>query len=388
MNGRVKQPRCCERPLEREREGVSTRVARAAVKVGVEQTEIQSFPLPEVTFDTGLLRIEACGVGGSDPELYRRATRIPAIMGHEIVGTVEEFGAAAAQRWGVAAGDRVALHEYLPCWHCRWCLQGDFRLCVEADFFTPHDHDPLRYGMSTCATPPHLWGGNAEMLFIASNAVIHKVPSGMDATLATLGIPFGNGFQWAVYDGGTKPGSNVLVIGAGQQGLGCAFAAKIAGATTVILAGLKRDRSRLALGLQIGADLAIDTESESLRERVLHATGGDGVDVVVDTTSDPTGSVVADALAVAAKGAFLSLNGLRQSIPIGDIKRNYLTVRAPRGHSYRAVEMALRTLASTSLPVADVCSHTFGLGEVHQAIRATAGRDIPDAIHVTVDPWR
>ena len=363
-------------------------MARAAVKVGVEQTAIQSFPLPDLTPDTGLLRIEACGVGGSDPELYRRTSRIPAIMGHEIVGTVEELGAAAALRWGIAVGDRIAVHEYLPCWHCRWCLQGDFRLCVEADFFTPHEQDPLRYGMSTCATPPHLWGGNAEMLFLAPNAVIHKVPAGMTATLATLAIPFGNGFQWAVYDGGTQPGSNVLVIGAGQQGLGCVFAAKSAGATTVMLAGLTRDRARLALGLQIGADHVIDAETEDLRARVMHVTGGAGADVVVDTTGDPSGTVVADALAVAAKGAFLSLNGLRQMVPIGDIKRNYLTVRAPRGHSYRAVEMALRSLAASTLPVAEVCSHTFGLSEVHEAIRATAGRDIPDAIHVTVDPWR
>jgi len=363
-----------------------TAQVQAAVKIGVERTELQAFERPAFGADAGLLRVESCGVGGSDPEMYRRGTRIPAIMGHEIVGTVEDVGPAAAARWGVGPGDRIAVQEYLPCWHCRWCLQGDFRLCVESDFFTKHEHDPLRYGTSTCTTSPHLWGGYAQLLYLAPNAVVHKVPAGMSAQLATLAIPFGNGFQWAVYDGGTQAGSSVLVIGPGQQGLGCVFAARIAGAATVIVSGHTRDRARLDLARRIGADVAVDSETEDLRERVMHATGGAGVDIVVDTTGDRTGSVVADALALAAKGAFLNLNGLEQQIPLGEIKRKYLTIRAPRGHSYRAVETALRTLAASRLPVKDVCSHSYGLDGVHAAIHATAGIGIADAIHVTVDP--
>ncbi len=120
----------------------------------------------------------------------------------------------------------------------------------------------------------------------------------------------------------------------------------------------------------------------------MDATQGKGVDVVVDTTGDPSGEVARAAVALAAKGAYLNLNGLDQSIAIGDIKKWYLTVRAPRGHSYRAVEMALQYLATTRYPVADVCSHDFALSETHRAILATAGREVQDAIHVTVDPWR
>ena len=50
--------------------------------------------------------------------------------------------------------------------------------------------------------------------------------------------------------------------------------------------------------------------------------------------------------------------------------------------------MALRYLAASRLPVHEVCSHDFGLDEVHEAILATAGRGVDGAIHVTVDPWR
>ncbi len=361
----------------------------AAVKVGIEQTELQSFERPVVPSDAGLLRIESAGVGGSDPELYRTPDHAPVIMGHENVGVLEEVGDIAARKWGLVPGDRIALHEYLPCWHCRWCRQGDFRLCEEIDFFVIKDRTAtLRFGTSKSTIAPHLWGGYAQYMYVPLNAVIHKVPEGMDARLATLAVPFGNGFQWAVLDGGAGPGKTVLVFGPGQQGLGCVFAAKACGAVTVILAGQTRDRARLDLALRLGADLAVDVQNEDLDVAVKAATGGRGVDVVVDTTGDPTGEIAAAAVRLAAKGAHLNLNGLRQSVSIGDIKKWYLTVRAPRGHSYQAVDMALRYLAASRLPVHEVCSHDFGLDEVHEAILATAGRGVDGAIHVTVDPWR
>ncbi len=359
---------------------------RAAVKVAPETTEVREFERPCITSDAGLLRVESCGVGGSDPQYYRRATRIPTIMGHEVVGTIVELGPIAAARWGVRVGDRVALHEYLPCWHCKWCLQGDFRLCEEVDFFVVKD--PPRIGMTECTRPPYLWGGFSEYMHLPANAVFHKIGPDLSPKLATLAIPFGNGVQWAVLDGGAGPGKTVMVVGPGQQGLGCTLAAKAAGADRVILTGATRDRARLDLGRLLGADYAIDIEKDDLRKAVSDITRGKGVDVVVDTTGDTTGQVVEDAVALAAKGAYLNLNGLAQNISIGAIKKLYLTVRAPRGHSYRAVEMALRYIASGDYPLDDVCSHDFGLNNVHDAILATAGKKIMDAVHVTVSPWR
>lgn len=362
---------------------------RACVKTDIETSEIRSFARPVIAPDAGLLRVESSGVGGSDPEMYRRANTAPCIMGHENVGTIEEVGEIAAGRWGVKPGDRVALHEYLPCWHCEWCLKGDFRLCMEADFFNVKDRfNTLRYGTCNANMEPHLWGGFAEYMYLAPNSVIHRIPDDLDARLATLAIPFGNGVQWAVLDGGAGMGKTVLVFGPGQQGLGCALAAKYAGAALVILVGQTRDRTRLDLGLALGADHAVDVQQEDLKKKVMALTNGRGVDVVVDTTGDPTGEIAETAISLAAKGAWLNLNGLGQSVPIGEIKKRYLTIRAPRGHSYTAVETALKLIASGRWPLDRVCSHDFGLEDVHTAVMATAGRDIEGAIHVTVSPWK
>jgi threonine dehydrogenase-like Zn-dependent dehydrogenase len=361
---------------------------QAAVKVAAERTELREFAWPAMTADCGMLRIESCGVGGSDPETYRRANHAPIIMGHEIVGTIVAAGPVAVARWGCGEGTRVALHEYLPCWHCDWCRQGDFRLCMEADFFNVKDQlRTPRFGMSSCEAAPHLWGGYAQYLHLPANVVMHRLPAGMNARHATLAIPLGNGVQWACLDGGAGPGKSVLVFGPGQQGLGCVLAAKAAGASLVILAGMTRDAARLELAVRLGADATIDVSKVNLRDAVMSLTGGRGIDVVVDTTGDPDGSVVADAVAVARKGAWLSLNGLKQSVPIGEIKKRYLTVRAPRGRSYQAVERALGYIAATDkYPIDALCSHDFALAQVHEAILATAGRGIEGAIHVTVSP--
>jgi threonine dehydrogenase-like Zn-dependent dehydrogenase len=362
---------------------------RAAVKTGVEQTEIREFERPEIGPDAALLRVESAGVGGSDPELYRKDNYAPVIMGHENVGTIENIGPAAAERWGVGVGDRVALQEYLPCWHCEWCLKGDFRLCMVADFFNVKDRfNSIRFGTCSNDIPPHLLGGFSQYLYLPANSIVHKVPDELTARQATLAVPFGNGVQWACTDGGAGPGKTVLVFGPGQQGLGCVLAAKCSGSLCVILAGRTRDRGRLDLSLRLGADHAIDSEREDLQAEVMRITKRRGVDVVVDTTGDPDGEVVSAAIELAAKGAYLSLNGLRQSVPIGEIKKRYLTVRAPRGRSYSAVELALRNIATGRWPIDEVCSHDFGLDEVDLAIKATAGRKIDGAIHVTVDPWR
>lgn len=362
---------------------------RACVKTGVETCELRMLDRPDIPPDAGLLRVECSGVGGSDPEMYRRENRAPCIMGHENVGTVAELGPVAAKRWGLVPGDRVALHEYLPCWHCHWCLQGDFRLCMEADFFNVKDQfNTLRYGTCNAGIAPHLWGGFAEHMYLAPNAVMHKIPATMDARSATLAIPLGNGVQWAVLDGGAGLGKTVLIFGPGQQGLGCALAAKVAGASQVILAGLTRDRARLDLALELGADHVVDAQEEDLQAKVMALTGGRGVDVVVDTTGDPSGEVAAQAVALSAKGAWLSLNGLSQVIPIGEIKKRYLTVRAPRGHSYASVRTALEIIGSGRWPIEKLCSHDFGLDRVHDAILATAGRGVEGAIHVTVSPWK
>src|SRR5947207_10881719 len=91
----------------------------------------RTLPVPHVGDDDGLLRVEACGLCGTDHEQYTGA--LPAgfafVPGHETVGIVEQVGPAAAARWGVRTGDRVAVEVFQSCRDCDECQAGRYRRC-------------------------------------------------------------------------------------------------------------------------------------------------------------------------------------------------------------------------------------------------------------------
>ena len=361
---------------------------RIAIKTGVEQTTLTTYPWPDLKPDEGMLKIEACGVGGAEPEVYRAGDKwLPVAMGHQIVGTVSHMGPDAAKLWPVAPGERVVIQEYLPCKACHWCLQGEYRFCPEADFFG--GHNPRRYGLIDPTPAPHLMGGFADYIHLPWNTVFHKIPQDLPAALATLAIPIGNGVQWVARDVNAGPGKTVLIIGPGQQGLGAVLGAKDAGAETIILAGKgARDAARLALAPELGADHVIDVEHEALLPQLTRILGSRGLDVVVDTTGDPGGANMDQYLEAATYGAWLWVNCMDRGVPVNMVKRKFLTVRSGRGRSWWAVETALRIITSRRFPLEKMCTHKFGLDQVDAAIKATAGRGVTGAIHCVVELGR
>lgn len=360
----------------------------AAVRVASEQTEVRTLPLPEIPVDAGLLKVEAAGICGSDVGIYQRDNG-PAILGHENVGTVVQIGHVASERWGVKEGDRVAIEEYLPCGHCNWCHQGEYRHCLATDNHA--DPSALRYGSTPVSVAPGLWGGYSQYLYLPPQTVIHKVPNTAPPDELALALPLGNGVQWACVEGEAGPGKAILIMGPGQQGLGCVIAAKAAGAYPVIVSGLGRDGHRLEVARQLGADVAIDAEHEDLKARVADATGGEGVDAVVDTTSSGSGQLLHDALAVLKrKAGILVWQGVpakMEDFPLGVFTRKYATLRSCRGHSYQSVELSLQYIGSRRFPLNLMCTHRFGLQDVHTAIRSVGGAGLDGVIHATVDPW-
>src|SRR2546425_916083 len=120
-------------------------LVHAAVLVKPKTLEAREFARPTIGPDDGLLRIEACGICGSDYEQYEGAqpphedyTPFPVIPGHEPLGVIEEIGANARQRWGVREGDRVAVRSGYGCGRCEACSRWEPRLCRKRG--GPHRH--------------------------------------------------------------------------------------------------------------------------------------------------------------------------------------------------------------------------------------------------------
>jgi threonine dehydrogenase-like Zn-dependent dehydrogenase len=358
----------------------------AAVKVGVWQSEVREFDTPDIPPDAGLLKMEAAGVCGADVKSHR-GQKEPLILGHENVGVIARLGSIAAKNWGVKEGDRVALEEYIPCGHCRLCRSGDFRLCEQTETRT-NKAGAYRYGSMPITMEPSLWGGYSQYLYMHPDSVIHSVPAHVPGNHAALFIPLSNGIQWAHFEAGASIGKSLLIQGPGQMGLSCLIAAKEAGASEVIISGLGKDAKRLETARVFGADHVIDVDSAGLVERVLDLTQGQGVDAVIDTAGGP--GTFENALKCVKKGGIFCVGTSSVSVDFkpNDLLVKRLTLKGMRGHSYEAVELALRTIASGKYNLDLLATHTFSLDQVDLAIKSIAGEGVPGAVHVSVLPWQ
>jgi threonine dehydrogenase-like Zn-dependent dehydrogenase len=357
----------------------------AMVQTGVRKLEPRDLPIPAIDDESALLRVEACGICGSDYEQYEGLLRtpMPVIPGHEPLGVIEQIGDAAARRWGVDVGDRVAVETMLSCRFCGPCLSGRYHLCDQRRIYS---YIPL-------AEPPGLWGAYSQYLFVHRNSVVHKIDRALDASTAVMFNPLGAGFRWAVEMPRTGPGDTVLILGPGQRGLASVIACREAGADQILVTGLAADARKLALAREFGADHAIDVENEDALARVRELTGGRGADVVVDVSSYST-APVAQALDFVRPGGRVVLAGVKGFKPIPDfvsdkIVMKEITLLGAIGVTSTGYRSAIRLLESRRYPVEKMHTHDFALRDAELAIR-TLAREIPgdESIHSCLLPER
>ncbi len=348
------------------------RTSRAVVQTGPRQLELRTLPLPEIDDDSALLRVEACGICGSDAEQYTGVlpVRWPLVPGHEPLGIIERLGDRAGKRWGVNVGDRVAVEALIPCGHCRACLAGRYQVCRGRGGMFAHGYVPLAHA-------PGLWGAYADYMYLDPFSIVHPVRKDLPASLAVMFNPLGAGFRWAVEIPDTGPGDTVLVLGPGQRGLASVIAARAAGADMIIVTGLARDAHKLALAREFGADHTIDVDQEDARARVHDLTRGRGADVVVEVTANAP-EPVAEALRYVATGGRIVLAGVKGFKAVPDFVSDLVVVKEATivgafGVTSAAYEAAIRLIESGRVPLERLHTHDFPLEAAEEAIQTLAG---------------
>lgn len=159
--------------------------ARASVALPGGGSEVRELAVGGPAEHDGWLRVAASGICGTDVALHAAGVREPTVLGHHVVGEIAAVGPRAARRWGVEAGDRVVLEEYLPCGSCPTCRTGPYRLCPDTDIWG----GGRRIGTVPVTEAPGLFGGNAQYTYLPSNAVLHRLPDTLDEELAAWVLP-------------------------------------------------------------------------------------------------------------------------------------------------------------------------------------------------------
>jgi erythritol/L-threitol dehydrogenase len=336
---------------------------QAVVCHGPEDYRLEEVARPTLPEGGALVRVEAVGICASDLKCYHGAAKFwgdenrPAwaetevIPGHEFVGVVEEVGTEAAERWGVAVGDRVTSEQIVPCWKCRYCLRGAYHMCAVHDL----------YGFKR-RTP----GAMAEFMTFPPEAIVHKISKDLPPAHAAFVEPLSCSLH-AVERADIQFEDVVVVAGCGPIGLGMIAGAKAKGAAHVV--ALDAVASKLDLARRSGADTVLDITQDDIYEVVRGLTDGFGADVYIEGTGHP--AAVKQGLNLLRKlgtyveyGVFGSEASADWSI-ISDDKE--LDVRGAHlgPHTW---PKAISILESGVLPMDEICSHQLPLSQFQEGL--------------------
>lgn len=252
--------------------------------------EIADLPVPNIAPDEVLVRVEACGICGSDVHGYDGSSgrRIPPIvMGHEAAGTVEAVGAKVRD---YAKGDRVTFDSTVYCGECAFCRRGEVNLCDNRQVIGVSCGDYRRHGAF------------AELVAVPQRILYH-LPAGITFAEAAM-LEAVSVALHGVRVSEPKGGETALVVGAGMIGLLTLQAARAAGCKRVFITDV--DDTRLALARQVGADETLRSGPE-LVPAILKLTSGAGVDLAYEAVG--RNETVAAAIDCTRKGGTVTLIG-------------------------------------------------------------------------------
>jgi len=357
---------------------------RAAVMVGPGKVEVRTYPYPKIDNDSAIVRIEMCGICGTDKHIFKGdSTQIrgksifPMPFGHEMIGTIVEIGKDAANNMAadcqtLREGDRIAVAVEVNCGRCHYCLnQYDNTTC---------ENQVMAYGVHPSADiPPHLRGGFAEYMFVFPNSIVFKIPEDMPTEVAVIVEEMATVYSalaratqpYPAIHEGFGPGDSVLVLGNGPLGILHGIMARIHGADLAIATDLADNR--LAVAKKFYADLTINAKNTSVNERiqmVKELTGGIGPDLVIEAAGEP--EVFIEALEMVRKsGTVIEVgNWVDREDPVSLNVMRHITSKNVHIHGMfhcgRKWDPVIRIMKryTNQFPFDKLISHQFSLNEL------------------------
>ena len=229
---------------------------------------IENIPVPAIGPTDVLVRVKATSICGTDLHIYgwdrwsQGRIKPPVTLGHEFCGVVERAGEEVT---AVQAGDFVSAEMHLNCGHCHQCRLGQAHICQNLRII----------GID-------IDGAFAEYVKIPATN-IWKLDPAIPEHYGAILDPLGNAVHTVL--AGQIAGQTVLVTGCGPIGLMSIAVAKACGSATIFATETNEHRRKLAK--EMGANFVLNPSTEDPVKKILEATGGTGVDALLEMSGHP-----------------------------------------------------------------------------------------------------
>ena len=328
---------------------------------------IEDMPIPKIDDNELLVKVQACGICGSDVMEWYRLKKAPRVLGHEMAGDIIKVGKNVKK---IKVGDRIFVSHHVPCNNCSFCKNGQHTLCK-----TLH---------STNFYP----GGFAEYLKVPEINVdrgVFVLPKEMSYEEGAFIEPLACAVR-GMRIADMKSGQSVLVLGSGVAGLLNIKLVKAMGASKIFATDI--DDYRLKTAEKMGADVVINAK-ENVSEEVKKHNGGKLADLVILCAGVP--SAAKQAMDSVATGGTILLfaptePGVEIPMPMFELWNKQVKIVSTYAGAPRDLKEAIELLRTKKVKVTDMISHRFPLSKAAEGFKLAA--QAKDSIKIIIEPQK
>lgn len=314
--------------------------------------DLEEIPVPEPKSKEVLVKIKAAAICGSDLKIFKWipwcknvVKSLPFIPGHECAGEVVEVGKEVKR---IKVGDKVAAETHITCGKCWQCQHNRPHTCQNMELF---GHTVNGCFAEYCIIP-----------LVSTRRVPEDLPFEKGCLLEPMGIPLR-----AVYEGEVE-GDSVVVIGCGPIGQFAVGILRIKGAEKIIATDI--NEKRLNLASRMGATHLVNAQKESLVDKVLSLTNGNGAGVIIEASGDA--KALEKAFNYLRTGGKLFMIGHPEELlKIDGSPQIILKEARVRGlfgrEIWRTWEIAENLLSAGKLNIDPIITHKFSLEDFEKA---------------------
>jgi len=319
-----------------------------------------------------VLEIKASGLCGSDLKFYRaprggglaalgfKGSGAPIIAGHEPCGVIAAIGREVDPRRH-RVGDRVMVHHYHGCDVCEHCRTGWTQMCVDG---------PVVYGVTGN-------GAHAPYMQVPASTLVSLPDELSFSTGAAISCGTGTAYG-ALARMNLSARDTIAIFGQGPVGLSATQLAAAMGARVI---AVDTSAARATRATAFGATHTIVAGGGDPVAAIQALTGGRGVSCSLDTSGAAAGRSAAVRCAAAWGTVCFVGEGGQVTIDVSpEILRKQLTIIGSWTFSTVGQADCARFIADRGLPVDDLFTDRWTLGQAAEAYRVFDGQDTGKAV--------